>query len=62
MFQFKKEGKITLELLDTEHEASDDPVEVERWSDYVEKFINNDETVCEDLKEQLARKPVFLHR
>ena len=49
-------------MLDTEHEQSDDPVEVERWSAYVEKYVANDDTVSEDLKDQLARKPVFLPR
>lgn len=48
--------------MDTEHEQSDDPVEVERWSEYVEKYVANDDTVSEDLKDQLARKPVFLPR
>ena len=61
-FQFKKDCKLTLELLDTEHEQSDDPVEVERWSEYVEKYVANDDTVSEDLKDQLSRKPVFLPR
>ncbi|XP_071141100.1 paired amphipathic helix protein Sin3a-like isoform X1 [Mytilus edulis] len=59
---FKRDCKLTLELLDTEHEQSDDPVEVERWSEYVEKYVANDDTVSEDLKDQLARKPVFLPR
>ena len=61
-FQFKRDCRLTLELLDTEHEQSDDPVEVERWSAYVEKYVANDDTVSEDLKDQLARKPVFLPR
>lgn len=59
---FKQDCKLTLELLDTDHEQSDDPVEVERWSEYVEKYVANDDTVSEDLKDQLARKPVFLPR
>lgn len=59
---YKKECKLTIELLDTEHEQSDDPVEVERWSEYVEKYVANDKSVSEDLKDQLARKPVFLPR
>ncbi|XP_053386924.1 LOW QUALITY PROTEIN: paired amphipathic helix protein Sin3a-like [Mercenaria mercenaria] len=59
---FKKECKLTLELLDTDHEAMEDPVEVERWSEYVEKYVNNEDTVEEELKEVLSRKPVFLPR
>ncbi|KAK3095867.1 hypothetical protein FSP39_020142, partial [Pinctada imbricata] len=59
---FKKDCRLTFELLDTEHEQSDDPVEVERWSEYVEKYVSNDETISEDLKDHLSRKPVFLPR
>ncbi len=53
---------MTLELLDTETDTSEDPVEVERWSEYVEKYIANDDTITEELKEQLTKKPVFLPR
>jgi len=59
---FKQERKLTLELLDTESEGADDPLEVERWSEYVEKFIANDDTISLELKEQLTKKPVFLPR
>ena len=51
-----------MELLDTDHENIEDPVEVERWSEYVEKYVNNEETVEEELKDVLSRKPVFLPR
>ena len=61
-FQHKNECLLSVELLDTETENSDDPVEVERWSEYVEKYIANDDTVSEELKEQLRKKPVFLPR
>lgn len=53
---------MTFELMDTEHEQSDDPIEVERWSEYVEKYVSKDDTVSDDLKEHLNRKPVFLPR
>jgi len=53
---------LTIELLDTDHEAVEDPVEVERWSEYVEKYVNNEDTVTEELKDMLSRKPVFLPR
>ncbi|KAL4216441.1 Paired amphipathic helix protein Sin3a [Mactra antiquata] len=58
----KKECKLTVELLDTDHEAAEDPVEVERWSEYVEKFVSNEETVADDMKEVMFKKPVFLSR
>uniref|UniRef100_A0A4W3H5F9 Paired amphipathic helix protein Sin3a n=1 Tax=Callorhinchus milii TaxID=7868 RepID=A0A4W3H5F9_CALMI len=52
---------LTIDLLDTEEEISDDPVEAERWSDYVERYVNSDSTSPE-LREHLAQKPVFLPR
>ncbi|XP_077996855.1 paired amphipathic helix protein Sin3a-like isoform X2 [Glandiceps talaboti] len=57
----KKGNKMTLELLDTDEDHSDDPVEVEKWSDYVERFVGNENTTPE-LREALSRKPVFLPR
>ncbi|XP_067652996.1 paired amphipathic helix protein Sin3a-like isoform X1 [Haliotis asinina] len=59
---YKKDCRLTLELLDTEHDQSDEPVEVERWSEYVEKYVAQDETISDELKEQLTKKPVFLPR
>ncbi|XP_039347753.1 paired amphipathic helix protein Sin3a-like [Mauremys reevesii] len=53
--------QLTIELLDTEEENSDDPVEAEHWSDYVEQYVNSDSTSPE-LREHLAQKPVFLTR
>lgn len=53
---------MAIELLDTDTDNSDDPVEVERWSEYVEKYIAGDETVTDELKHQLTKKPVFLPR
>lgn len=50
-----------MELLDTEQENSDDAVEVERWSEYVEKYVSSD-MVPSDLRQHLAKKPVFLPR
>lgn len=58
---FKNECKLTIDLLDTETENSDEPVEVEKWCEYVEKYITSDD-ISDELKEQLARKPVFLPR
>ena len=47
---------MTMELLDTDTENSEDPVEVERWSEYVEKYIAGDETVTDELKSELTIK------
>ncbi|XP_072020842.1 paired amphipathic helix protein Sin3a-like [Amphiura filiformis] len=57
----KCDRRLAIELLDTEEDHSDDPVEVEKWSDYVEKFVSREETSAE-LRDQLAKKPVFLPR
>uniref|UniRef100_A0A4W5Q4Q8 Paired amphipathic helix protein Sin3a n=2 Tax=Hucho hucho TaxID=62062 RepID=A0A4W5Q4Q8_9TELE len=59
----KNRGRVqlTVELLDTEEENSDEPMEVERWSDYVDRYLNSDSTSPE-LREHLAQKPVFLPR
>ncbi|XP_037110600.1 SIN3 transcription regulator family member Aa [Syngnathus acus] len=53
--------QLTLELLDTEEENSDEPLEAERWSDYVSRYLNPDTTTPE-LRAHLAQKPVFLPR
>ena len=53
---------MTIELLDTETDNSDDAVEGERWSMYVEKFLANGDTISDELKQQLTKKPVFLPR
>ncbi|XP_033903266.1 paired amphipathic helix protein Sin3a-like isoform X2 [Acipenser ruthenus] len=60
---FQDRGQVhhTIELLDTEEENSDEPAEAERWSDYVERYVNSDSTSPE-LREHLAQKPVFLPR
>ncbi|XP_029769909.1 paired amphipathic helix protein Sin3a-like, partial [Terrapene carolina triunguis] len=57
--QSRGQVQLTIELLDTEEENSDDSVEAERWSDYVERYVSSDSTSPE-LREHLAQKPVFL--
>nr|XP_012314131.1 paired amphipathic helix protein Sin3a-like [Aotus nancymaae] len=59
--QSQGQVQLTVELLDTEEENSDDTVEAERWSDYVERYMNSD-TNSPELREHLAQKPVFLPR
>uniref|UniRef100_UPI0035901EA7 paired amphipathic helix protein Sin3a isoform X2 n=1 Tax=Myxine glutinosa TaxID=7769 RepID=UPI0035901EA7 len=55
--------KLTMELLDTEEEHSDGPVDVEyqRWTNYIERYAGSDLTSPE-LREHLSHKPVFLPR
>ncbi|CAF98397.1 unnamed protein product, partial [Tetraodon nigroviridis] len=57
----KGQVQLSVELLDTEEENSDEPMEAERWSDYVGRYLNPDSTTPE-LREHLAQKPVFLPR
>ncbi|XP_053898215.1 paired amphipathic helix protein Sin3a-like [Malaclemys terrapin pileata] len=59
--QSRGQVQLTIELLDTEEENSDDSVEAEHWSDYVERYVSSDSTSPE-LREHLAQKPVFLPR
>ncbi|XP_051557779.1 paired amphipathic helix protein Sin3a isoform X2 [Myxocyprinus asiaticus] len=53
--------QLAVELLDTEEENSDEPVEAERWPDYVERYLNNS-SASPGLREHLSQKPVFLPR
>ncbi|XP_028814700.1 SIN3 transcription regulator family member Aa isoform X2 [Denticeps clupeoides] len=53
--------QLTVDLLDTEEENSDEPADTERWSDYVGRYLNAEATSTE-LREHLAQKPVFLPR
>ncbi|GCC33566.1 SIN3 transcription regulator family member Aa isoform X1 [Chiloscyllium punctatum] len=57
----REQVSLTIDLLDTEEENSDDPVEAERWSDFLDRYMNSDSTSPE-LREHLAQKPVFLPR
>ncbi|KAK7790679.1 hypothetical protein R5R35_008201 [Gryllus longicercus] len=38
---YKKDCKVAIELLDTEGEEADPPVDVDKWSTYVEHYANN---------------------
>jgi len=52
---------MTIELLDTDTEQGGEMAEVERWSEYVDKYLCIGD-ISDELKQQLARKPVFLSR
>lgn len=53
--------RLSMELLDTEDTHSEDPVEVEKWNEYVEKFVGSEEVSLE-VKDHLQSKPIFLPR
>uniref|UniRef100_A0A8C2WCJ1 Paired amphipathic helix protein Sin3a n=1 Tax=Cyclopterus lumpus TaxID=8103 RepID=A0A8C2WCJ1_CYCLU len=59
----KSRGAVSLsmELLDTEEENSDEPADAERWSVYVGRYLNSD-SASPELREHLSQKPVFLPR
>ncbi|XP_062846055.1 paired amphipathic helix protein Sin3a [Trichomycterus rosablanca] len=62
LFQKSKAGvQLAVELLDSEEDNSDEPMELERWSDYVDRYLSSDSASLE-LREQLSQKPVFLPR
>lgn len=41
IYVYKRDCKLTIELLDTEVEETDPPMDVDKWSTYVERFANN---------------------
>ena len=53
---------MTVELLDTDTEQGGEMAEVERWSEYVDKYLCIGGNISDELKQQLTRKPVFLSR
>jgi len=58
--QYKYGGRVTMELVDTESDTTDDEqlVTQYRMSAYVEQFTDPDISSCEELGD----KPVFLSR
>lgn len=61
----KGEGKVTIELIVTDSAESEDGEggEVDKWSEYVEKFISQQENdISDELKERFGRCPLFLPR
>lgn len=57
----KRDRALGIELLDTEEDHSDDPVEVGKWVSYMEKYVSSTDT-SETLKEEMSKKAVFLRR
>jgi hypothetical protein len=49
-------------LLDSEVEEPENATEAEKGASYLEKYVSGLDTLSEDVKERLARKPVFLPR
>jgi len=58
----KSSCRVSIELLPTDDDQSEDQVEVEKWSEYVEKYVSPDSDIIPELKEHLTKKPIFLIR
>ena len=56
---YKRMCRLTFELLDTEPEGGDDPLEVARWQDYVNKYVDSE---LGEVVPSPHSKPVFLAR
>ena len=60
---YKNEGKLCVEMVDTDTDETGDELEqIEKWSDYVERYTREIGNISEDLKQQLAEKPLFMRR
>ncbi|XP_071826257.1 paired amphipathic helix protein Sin3a-like isoform X2 [Apostichopus japonicus] len=57
----KRDKALGIELLDTEEDHSDDPVEVGKWVSYMQKYVSSTDT-SETLKDDMSKKAVFLRR
>jgi len=53
--------KMSMELLPTEDDQSEDHMEIERWAEYIDRYIGNTD-IAPELKEHLCKKPIFLLR
>jgi C-terminal domain of Sin3a protein len=53
---------MTIELLDSEGEDQETPAETEKREEYVERYVSEMDSIPDELKERLHRKPVFLPR
>jgi flagellar biosynthesis regulator FlaF len=67
--KYKNSRKLSIELLDTETQESEEEneeIEVEKYSEYLEKFIKDEATrgneIADDIKDYLLQNPVFLTR
>lgn len=59
--QYKNEPKLTIELLDTESENSnEDPADYERVSEYVQTLAGDN--IQPDLLPHMAGRPIYLSR
>ncbi|CAB3383189.1 Hypothetical predicted protein [Cloeon dipterum] len=62
IFIYKNDCRMTVELLDTDGEEQEAPAEAEKREEYVEKYVGEMDSIPDEMKERLSRKPVFLPR
>ncbi|KFM56739.1 Paired amphipathic helix protein Sin3a, partial [Stegodyphus mimosarum] len=58
---YKEEGKLTIEMLDTDSDASEDQSAGNKWNVFVRKYTS-EESLANLVKEQLTKNPIFLPR
>ncbi|XP_054713326.1 paired amphipathic helix protein Sin3a-like [Uloborus diversus] len=58
---YKQECKLTIELLDTDSDVSEDQSAVNKWNAFVRKYVCED-NIANILKDKLAKNPIFLPR
>lgn len=61
---FKDEGKLTIELLDSESTDSEDESNLPtvKWVDYINKYAKENSELTDSMKQRLMRRPLFLLR
>lgn len=63
IYLFKDEGRLTIELLDSEStDSEDESTPTVKWSDYINKYAKDNSHISDSLKERLMKKPLFLLR
>ncbi|XP_059470996.1 paired amphipathic helix protein Sin3b isoform X2 [Neocloeon triangulifer] len=62
IYIYKKDCRMTIELLDTDGEEQEAPAEAEKREEYADKYVGEMDSIPEEIKERLSRKPVFLPR
>lgn len=60
---FKDEGKLTIELLDSEStDSEDESAPTVKWTDYINKYAKENSELSDQMKQKLMRRPLFLLR
>ncbi|XP_015903335.1 paired amphipathic helix protein Sin3a [Parasteatoda tepidariorum] len=60
LLMYKEEGKLTIELLDTDSDVSEDAAGSNKWITFVRKFC--EESMVNSVKDHIKKNPPFLFR